>query len=282
MAHADASGNDEGQRPCARLEWCSARTVRIENGERVVAPAFTYRPYCDACQVHIGECLADMPALYGRLAAAIGDPQQADVWVPVPFGPQVPLREDIDAIMRAMAGHMAGWHERVASVARLSAPDTERSRLADGSVILAEAVRILAAHLSSLLSLEPGEMIRWLPSHAVPEGAEVLARDKWQAKAIVMLGGEEAGHEVQHLHYLARRALLETNPPPELLITPCRNCTWRSLRRAWPEGDRDLYSRCQHCGDELTTEEYDVNARRWVAYFKAHQERPVLADTPAA
>jgi hypothetical protein len=100
---------------------------------------------------------------------------------------------------------------------------------------------------------------------------------------MVLADGEDAGRDIQWLHYRSRSLLLETNPPPELLITPCRQCTRRTLRRAWPDSERDLYSRCDHCQDEMSSEEYDVNSRRWVAYHRARTEnRPVLGEVPVA
>lgn len=97
-----------------------------------------------------------------------------------------------------------------------------------------------------------------------------------------MADGEDAGREIQYLHYRCRSLLLETNPKPELLISPCRQCSHRALYRAWPDGDRDLVSRCAQCGDEMTSDEFDVNAKRWLAYHRAHAERPVLGEAPAA
>ena len=49
----------------------------------------------------------------------------------------------------------------------------------------------------------------------------------------------------------------------------------------WTDPDTWWYL-CDGCGDECTREDYDVNAKRWLAYERAHHERPVLAETPAA
>jgi hypothetical protein len=313
--------DENGQRRCGRGEWCSSSTVEFADGERVVSPALTYRPYCDSCERHIAGLLTGTPedpasamsALYRRLAAAIGDPVQADVWVPPPFGPQVPIREDIDAHMRVMAALTAGWAARVRAVARLAScesPHGSQERVAADCATL-------GAHVTVLLALQPGWTTRsfpmsrddtplpgedWLPSgQMLPPRwrgdviSDNVLEDHADAEIIragvdylhlpVLADGEDAGRELMHLHYLGRRLLMETNPPPEILLVPCRQCTRRALRRAWPApgADRDLYSRCDFCRHEMTQDEYDVNARRWVAYHKANRDnRPRLGEPAAA
>jgi hypothetical protein len=289
MAEAQAD-----QRPCARGEWCSARTVTAVDGERVVTPALTPRVYCDWCSEYIATCASELPAYWLRLAAAIGDPLQAEVQVHIPFGPQIILREDVDAHLRLMAVLLGGWAARVRSVARLAFPAAPHD---SAGGILGNA-RTLATHTAVLLALEPGWMTRGSSFPPGRKGKPDLIADDIEeeyadteivrvgvdfADLPVLMSGEDAARDVQYLHYRSRSLLLETNPPPELLITPCRQCTHRALRRAWPESDRDLFSRCDQCGDEMTAEQYDTNARRWVAYHKAHTENlPVLGETPAA
>lgn len=277
---------DEGQRECARGDWCSGRTVEIRDKERIVTPAATYLPYCRACETWITVVLEDpadgMAALYGRLEAAIGDQLQADVHVPAPFGPQIEMRLDIDAHMRMTADILGGWCARVRAARKLTAnqhPHGSPEAVADDAAKL-------AGHMTVLMALQPGPMRRTyrLPLH--PEvadriaAAEILAVTDTDLTALEEVGAEDAGREILYLHYGARKALLETNPPPEPLRAPCRLCTppSRSLRRAWPDGpeDRDLYSRCGACGDEMGYDEYAQNALRWHAYYRAHQERPVL------
>lgn len=281
--------NGDGQRACARGDWCSGRTISVQDGERTITPAFTYRAYCDPCEAHIAGLLLPDPAdpargfgaLYRRLAGAIGDAQQADVQVHAPFGPQTPLREDVDACMRLTADRLRRWAMRTRGTARL-APAAHGQGTPEG---VAEDAATLGAHITVLLALQPGWMRRTFRLPLTDELAAWLADDEifqvtdHDITVMTEAGGEDAGQEILHLHYLGRRCLLETNPPPEILIVPCRKCTHRALRRAWPDGERDLYSRCERCGDELTMQEYDVNALRWVAYEKAHASgRPVLGQ----
>lgn len=285
--------NSDGQRPCARGPWCGAAAITIEDGQRVVTPAWTYRPFCEPCERHLVgllEGIPDDPArsfarLYGRLGAAIGDPQQADVRVPAPFGPQTPIREDIDACMRLTAVTLRGWAARTRANARLT-----EARHAPGTAAgVAEDAQVLALNITVLLSLQPGWMRRTYRTPLSDELAgwladdEILSVSDHDVTVLTEVDGETAGQELLHLHYLGRRCLLETNPPPEILITPCRKCTYRELRRAWADGERDLYSRCARCNDEMTQIEYDRNVIRWNAYYRAKQRnRPVLGEPAAA
>jgi hypothetical protein len=310
----DRDEDQAGQRPCARGDFCARRTVTFEDGERIITPAMSPRAYCDRCSGHIARCAADLPGFWLRLAAKIGDPLQAEVQVHIPFGPQVILREDVDAHLRFTALTVAGWAGRVRGIGRIAPP----VRAHDCAGGVRDNALLLERHVTVLLALGPGWMTRQIPVPPMPrdedmrvlgtdwlpqpgqvaparEPAEPLPPDLAQEYAdhelvrvtidsmqpMVLADGEDAGRDIQWLHYRSRSLLLETNPPPEVLITPCRQCTRRALRRAWPDSERDLYSRCDYCQDEMSSEEYDVNAKRWVAYHQ-HQEMPVLEATPAA
>ena len=285
----------EGMRRCARGEWCSSRVVTFENGERIVTPGLTPRPYCHRCDEHIARCAADLPGFWLRLAAAIGDPLQAEVQVHIPFGPQVLLREDVDAHLRLTALILGGWAARVRAVPQLALSAPQHAY--DSAEGVRDNARVLVLNASVLLALQPAWMVRAFSFHPARKGKPDLISEDIEAEHAdtelvrvgvdfaalpVMTDGEDAGREIMFLHYRCRSLLLETNPRPELLISPCRQCSHRALYRAWPDSDRDLVSRCAQCGDEMTSDEFDVNAKRWLAYHRAHAERPVLADAPAA
>lgn len=284
--------NGDGQRPCARGPWCGAATITIEDGQRVITPAWTYRPYCDVCVRHLESLLVGIPgdrargfaALYARLGAAIGDPQQADVHVPAPFGPQTPVREDVDACMRLTAVILRGWAARTRAGCHLS-PARHNLGTPEG---VTEDAGVLALQIGPLLALQPGWMRRTFRTPLSGELAEWLADDEiisvsdHDVTVMTQVDGETAGQEILHLNYLGRRCLLETSPPPELLIVPCRKCTHRELRRAWADDGRDLYSRCARCGDEMGARGYDVNAKRWKAYYSAHQRARAVLGPPVA
>lgn len=279
---------DHGE-PCPRGDFCSGRVVSTDTGERVVTPASTSRAYCDGCTTHIGQCLDDLPALYSRLAREIGEARQAEILIKIPFGPSLPFSEAIDAHMRVMTETMFSWEERTRLVAHLSdlrAEVVERpqDRLQD----LERSVDVIAPRLSVFLGLGRAEMIRVvsrksLDGYTADEDAVILHvnRETDMATLLARLGGVQAGEEVMHLHYFARRLLLETSPPLPLLPDfRCRNCERKALRLApppWHEDSAWMHSRCDACGDEMDRSDYDLNAKRWIAWEKAHLATPLLA-----
>jgi hypothetical protein len=313
----DMAETQAGQHDCERGDWCSSRLVTFVDGERIVTPGQTPRAYCDRCQEYLAGCAADLPGYWLRLSLMTGDPLQATVPVHIPFGPQVIVREDIDSWLRYAAFTLGSWAGRVRGVPglQLSAPKYPH----DTAKGVRDNAEVLRKHVSVLLALQDSWMTRQVPMPPMPrdedmgfpardwlpDGSLVIPRDpaapfpddlaeEYAEFELIRVtidsiqpwmesGAVEAGRELQWLHYRARSLLLETNPPPELLIAPCRQCTWRALRRAYPESDRDLYSRCDNCGDEMDWEDYNVNAKRWLAYHKAQTENlPVLGETPAA
>ncbi len=279
---------------CARGAWCSGRVITIENGTRTVTPAATPRAYCDGCQVYIGTCLEDFPALYKRLhlEMRIGGQRQADVMVRAPFGPQVPLNTAFDAQMRAMTETLCSWELRIRDGATLSDLGRHENEPQDDLRDLERALTVIMPdteqnRLSMLLGFVPQEMVRFVPAWAVTEedaGAEVTADNDGILRLTVMLDGRRAGQEVMHLHHMARRLLLETSPPMPLLPDfRCRVCEQKLLRKApppWHEDGEWYRSRCDGCGDEMTEEDYKRNALRWIAYERARLGRPTLGEVP--
>lgn len=310
----------ESGQSCARGDFCLGRVITWDGDTRIVTPARSPRPYCDRCQRQIGTWAGDLPGFYVRLAFLIGEPVQTE-W-PAALsgdeggGPQVIIREDVEGHMRLLAATVAGWAARVRAVPGLELSPPKYPHGSLGGV--RDNAVILATHTGPLIALQRAWMTRLVPMPPMPRDEDMMASGAdWlpdgtlamprapadpipadlvelyadhelmrvTIDSIQPLGtadGEDAGREIQYLHYRCRSLLLETNPPPELLLVPCRQCTLRSLRRAWPESDRDLYSRCDNCQDEMDSPEYEQNSRRWLAYHKAHAERPVLADVPAA
>ena len=301
-AVAEAQASTEGQRECARGQWCASRTVTVVNGERVTQAALGYQAFCVRDEALISDCIREMPGLWLRVEHELAQPSVTETHVHVPFGPSVPVRLDADAAMRLTAVRLCIWEARV----RAAAGRVTRNPYAP--VVDAKAVRDAAGmlrkdqNLSVLLALRDGWMTVNVPlrpgRHGQPAsiGDDVL--EQHGEEEIIRVGadfaglftqrdGAGAGLEMLHLHYWCRAVLSETPArPEELLGVECRSrdCSALALRRAepaWHRGDPDYYSECAVCGDLCTEEEY----RLWVGQLAAYQRArlaaiPVLAAAP--
>ncbi len=269
-------------RPCAQGPWC-ASAVTDPEGNRLPAPG--PRAFCDRDRARIETALAGLPRLYACLGAEIGTPAQGSTPVRSPFGPRLPLRADIDAIMRLAEEVLVSWHERVAAVARLSFPE---GRVRPG-VAVSRAVQVLSPRLDALLALGPEPMRRAVSLDALaqlPEDAPGVVRSVYAA-VHADLSGADAGLEILRVHRLARAALGETKArPEELLGVPCRNeeCDMLALRRAELPSDPAApawWSECSACGDRMTEEEYRDWVRRYARW--AQRRAPeTLENLPGA
>ena len=275
----------EGEHPCARAEWCASSAPPAENGGRR-EPAYGPRSFCDRDRGHIARCLEELPEQYVRLTAEMGSPSSRGQAIRVPFGPRVPLRADIDALIRLIAESLVSWHERVADVARLTFPESMRR----DSWAVGRASGVLSAHLDAMLSLPAQPMSRaWdlRDLDRLPGGATGVIRSVF-ADVTIDLSGADAGLEILRVRYLARAVLGETRARPEELIgVPCRDpeggCGWRALVRAELPSREDepvWWSRCTKCDDKMTETEY----REWVALCAAYERNrrkvPVLENLP--
>lgn len=269
---------------CARDpgEWCSgSRIIEGDNGQMRRAPGLTPRAFCDPCEIRIFTCLSELVSAYGRLAEHLIDPTRGGGQViRVPFGPRIPLSADADALMRRMGDVLGSWHERVAMVARLTAPDTEASRTHPAETVDA-AVPVLSEHLSVLLALAPEPMTRVMSPREAEEwaddpGAFTVVRSGGEAWVTRPMAGADAGNEVLDLHYRARRILGETKAPAEAFDgVPCRECESLALERAEPPSDPELpamKSRCATCSDEMTAEEF----KDWASRYKKWAESAAI------
>lgn len=238
-------------------------------------PAKTFQAFCAADCGIIEQCLAAFPATYGRLAAAIGDHFVCESVTRSPFGPSVPLRTDIDELMRLIVDCALSWHERIASVAGLSAPDTDSWRhRALGPYaprLLAASVAVLTApgRVSALLALGREPMLR--PSASpVTRSAPVIGKPGWDT-TMVEADGSDAGLELLRLDYLSRSALLETDAAPVRFIgVPCRNCQKNALQLAPPaqhDGDPQFHSICTVCRDVMDEPTFHAWAKAWANYY---------------
>lgn len=254
--------SEAGGDPCSRDVRCSGRRITIENGERKVNPARTYGPFCASCQGLIRDCLSELPPAYQRLADETGETHRRGVSGHSPFGPRLPFDASYDELMRRIAEVLVSFEERVRTVARLSVLDTQDSRRRDQHDAVSDAARLLGAHLSVLLALEPGPMMRSIPHASSPDDVTLLE-----------LGGREAGEEVLDLHRRALLLLGEIVRQREVLEgVPCRACEAMSLHRAEPPSDPEreaMWSECGECRDVMSRPEFDAWVKRYSSWAQS-------------
>lgn len=280
--------DDDGLRDCSQGEFCaSATTEQDEDGNRVRVPARGPRAFCTADQAKIAAAVNELPRLYVQLLAELGTPVKRETMVHTVFGPSVPLRAAVDTLIREYEEILPSWHNRVASVARLSPPGTGRPH-----VVVGRALDILSApgRLNVLLALGPGTMTRSISHEEMEESGDIegVVRPGF-TESTPELSGADAGLEILRLHYRSRAVLGETRPKPvELLGVPCRreDCDMLALQRAELPSDPaedPPWSICSVCGDTMSEAEY----RRWVQRYArwwndGGDQRPVLEDFPEA
>lgn len=269
-----------GDRPCSRGPWCAEATRELtEDGKYERKPVMTWRAFCESDRAIIGDCVRAMPATYERLCRALLERVTGEVLVRIPFGPSVPLRVDVDEIMRLIVDAAMTWHERVGRVARLSAPDSARWRAMSlgplAAALLGPSCAVLGAHLDVMLGLEPEPMLRPSASPAARAAFGAAVFSVIGDTTLADAGGAQAGLEFQRLDYLARAAMGETAPQvTRLLGVVCANtqCSRMALRLADPpqhEGDTAYLSQCMSCRHLMTEQEYTMWARRNARYWAA-------------
>lgn len=294
-SYQDTAG-DDGQRACAQGTWCHAAT-RTDDG--TWHPARTYQVFCPPCRSRIAACLDELPFACVKMLAQIGDRPRTGKALRVPAGPREPIRLEVDALVRETAAVLGSWHERVAAVARLSAPDTAAA-VTHPAEAVRDAAAVLGAHLDALLAL-PAEPVarvmyspeaaeQWLAGTDPGEGGRV--RPSGEAHMLPRLSGADAGREILDLAHRARKVTGEVKARPEPFDgVPCRECEDMALEQAEPPSDPAapvMHSRCASCKHEMTREEFAA----WAAMYKSWAEsvpglacrrcqKAVSADDPA-
>lgn len=274
--------DEDGKRDCYRGQWCAGYEIVTEDGHAKRRPARVYQPFCPKDRRMLEADLAQMPAQFIHLAAEIGNPVKNGQMIRMPFGPRIPIRIDIDTLMRAIVESLSSWHERVADAGSLTYPSASLSRLQRQMVAVRNAERILVHRVDPLLALgmEPMWRTRRVITERDPKGrsTEDVAVNEY-------LDGADAGMEIFTLRYLCRAALGETRAKPEeLLGVPCRReeCDKLALRRAELPPDPDApawWSECSACGDRLSEEEYRDWTRRYARWAEG-KTVPVLENLP--
>jgi hypothetical protein len=253
---ADESYSDDAQRPCARGERCASRN---RNGE----PARGPRVLCFADRDFLIAAIQALPEMYLELYMVLGEKGSGSDGPRVSGGgktPPIPIRPDVDALMRRIIDVLSSWDERVHWVARLAGPDTDLSRRRRDGVAMTTMCRTLSAHVDALLALEPEPMMRdmdlaayqRLPGDAVGMVHTSAGWISYQTE----LGGGEAAQEIFTLH-AACEAKLGRRPQHHDLLTPCwnENCEQRMLRRWDGSAGMDDHVECRSCGDKYAGEQ---------------------------
>jgi hypothetical protein len=227
---AEEGYSEEAQRPCARGKWCASR-------DRNNDPAQGPRALCSVDRDFLIEAIGRLPEMYLELYLILGERGAGSDGPRVSGGgktPPIPVRPDVDALMRRIVDVLSSWEERVRVVARLSGPDTGLSRRRRDGVAMSTMCRTLAAHVDVLLALEAEPMMRDMDislHQRLPEDATGFVHTSagWIGYQ-TELGGGDAAREIFSLHE-ACRSKLGWRPQHVDLLTPCWRCEQRMLRR---------------------------------------------------
>jgi hypothetical protein len=265
-----------------RGDWCSGYEIVSGDGKSRRVPGRGYQPFCPKDRRLLETGLSQMPAQFVHLAAEIGNPVKNGQMIRMPFGPRIPIRVDIDTLMRAVVESLSSWHERIADAGSLTYPYAWLSRLQRQMITVRDAERILVHRVDPLLALgkQPMGRTRKVVTERDPKG-----RASEDILELEDLDGADAGMEIFTLRYLCRAVLGETKArPEELLGVPCRQweeCGRMALHRAELPSAPDApawWSECAACGDRLTETEY----REWVAlcaaYERNRRKEPALLE----
>jgi hypothetical protein len=273
--------DEDGKRDCARGEWCSGYEIVTEDGTSRRRPARCFQPFCPKDRRLIETDLSQMPAQFVHLAAEIGNPVKNGQVIRMPFGPRIPIRIDIDTLMRAIEESLSSWHERVADADHLSYPLAADSKLQRQMVAVRNAERVLVHRVDALLALEPQPMER---TRRVTSERDPKGRSTEDIRENEPLDGTDAGMEIFTLRYLCRAVLGETNAKPEKLLgVPCRveDCDKLALVRAELPSDPDApvwWSECTECGDRLTEDEYRDWTVRYARWAESARKVPATLE----
>jgi len=256
------------QHPCHRGDWCSGSTVAVVDGEKITTPALCNETFCTKCRLQIWRALGDIPELWVRLHGELGVKGAPGERVSMSRSAPLPLRADVDALLREHLDILASWDERVRMAANLTLPDTQAMRLrTDHGRMVAAFTKTLSVHLTTLLDLPPGAMIRTFSLHdldRIPEEAHGRSnRTAGYAEVAVDLSGGDAGMEILALHYRTRSRLGETRMT-ERLDVPCPDPACDLLMLVRVQGS-DYCAECRACGRLLTAAEYT----QWTKIFAA-------------
>lgn len=253
------SHDSSEMRPCARGVHCSDRQVVIDQGERIEQPTWTYRAFCDRDREHLICAIEDLPAKYARLYLELPRSGGVGEKVSGSKSPPVPLRVDVEALMRDIVHTAVTWQEIVAAVAGLAEPGRKRQGRA-----LRDACRALSAHVDALLSLESWPVARYIPIHRaanLPSGTTGhVFPNAGYAVVLLELDGAQAGLELLDVHARCR-SMLGLTRRRDLLSVPCHACGHVAIYRdETAEGLQDE-AHCGNCRQTYTGQQWKLLQR---------------------
>lgn len=235
---------DGSQKPCARGDRCV-------NSDSDGKPALGPRVLCANDRAYLVETINRIPEVYLELYLMLGMKSG------IPDGPRVsgggktapiPIRADVDALMRNVIDIISSWNERVRTVMNLSEPINTRRR--QNGFAMASTCGFLATHVDTLLSLESAWTWRNMDvAHTkdLPKDAIVVAHDDagWLSYE-TELSGADAALELFALFSRCRSKLGHT-PKHQDLLTPCWQCDQRTLRRWDGAAGLEDHVECRSC-----------------------------------
>lgn len=272
--HDDNYWAEEGsQKPCARGDRCV-------NSDSEGKPALGPRVLCTNDRAYLVETINRIPEVYLELCLMIGAKGGVANGPRVSGGgknPPIPLRVDVDALMRDVIDVISSWDERVRIVMKLSEPIRTRRR--QNGFAMATTCEFLAKHVDALLSLESAWMWRNVDDTRVkdlPKDAITVTHDdaSWLSYETEMAGAD-AALELFSLFSRCRSKLGHT-PRHQDLLTPCWQCEQRMLRRWDGSAGLEDHVECRSCGvrylgeDLATLMKHEEAALRLRAHSGAH------------
>jgi len=164
----------EGQHECPRGALCASST---RDAEGTWHPLLVNSAFCPADESAIANAIPDLPRSWFLLAARIGDPVRSGRGVRRPPGSRVLLNAEADALLRTSSAILMGWAARVRAVPGLQL--SANRHLPDKPEGVRDNCAVLARHVTQLLALPPGPVIRtwtWLPGKEATRAPAVPCR----------------------------------------------------------------------------------------------------------
>lgn len=158
----------------------------------VRAGSALYGPLCVSDHGKVRAALSDLPWLRLELALALREPAAGGDGGTTRVHPDIPLREDVDALIRELDRAVFSWSTALADELGLA----ELNRFAPSA-------RRIAVHLDTLYVLGPTRVSRWVNASAVPLlplDTPGTVRASGEARIVREMTGGQGALELLRLH----------------------------------------------------------------------------------